>query len=149
MKWYGDHEKKPKPIFIISILQSPEQLHQQDPWLGCSDEIDLTWSVHPTYNINPRQLEPSTNYHNMWGHYYKGIRSSFVFENNVDRCKEISKELKTQYKAEVKFKRISILVINQTIRTCSSYKRITPRTRLNIPRAPYDDCVELYLPNDG
>ncbi len=143
MVWRSRKETEAYLYNIYSTI-TPNSLHQQDPWLGCSDEIDLTWSVYPTYNINLGNWNPSTNYHNMWGHYYKGIRSSFVFENNVDRCKEISKELKTQYKAEVKFLRgyLYWLLIRQ-YGPVPLIKELLPLEHdWNIPRAPYDDCVE-------
>ena len=79
--------------------------HQNDPWLGCSDEIDLTWNVYPTYNINLGNWNPSTSFHVKWASYYRAIRASFIFENNVDKCPELSDDLKTQYKAEAKFLR--------------------------------------------
>ena len=80
-------------------------LHQDDPWLGCSDEIDLTWNVYSTYQINLGNWNPTTNFYNRWGNFYRAIRASFVFENNVDKNTELSDALKTQYKAEVKFLR--------------------------------------------
>lgn len=79
--------------------------HRGDPWLGCSDEIDLTWSVHPTYAINLGNWSPSTNFYNKFNLYYRAIKSSLIFESNVHRCYELSVELQNQYRAEVKFLR--------------------------------------------
>src|SRR5690606_7300406 len=85
--------------------QMPMPLNHNDaPWLGLSDEVDLTWNVYPTYNINLGNWNPNTNYYNRWPNYYKAIRASFVFENNVDKCPELSDALKIQYKAEAKFR---------------------------------------------
>ena len=120
-------------------------LFQGDPWLGCSDEIDLTWNVYPTYNINLGNWNPSTNFYNKWGAYYRAIRSSFTFENNVDKCVELSDDLKKQYKAEVQFLRgyyywlilrqygpaVLIKEVTQVDENWNMYARST-----------YDECVE-------
>lgn len=143
MVWRSRAETEAYLYNIYSTI-TPYSLHQQDPWLGCSDEIDLSWAVYPTYKINLGNWNPSVNYFNLWGHHYKGIRSSFVFEKNVDRCKEISAELKTQYKAEVKFLRgyIYWLLIRQ-YGPVPLIKELLPlESDWNIPRAPYDECVD-------
>lgn len=80
-------------------------LHQDDPWLGLSDEIDLSWTVYNTYPINLGNWDTNSWFYRKYELWYRAIRASFVFENNVDRCPELSSELKTQYKAEVKFLR--------------------------------------------
>ncbi len=120
-------------------------LHQGDPWLGCSDEIDLTWNVYPTYNINLGNWNPSTNFYFKWPYFYRAIRSSFTFENNVDKCPELSDDLKTQYKAEVKFLRGfyywyiirqygPAVLIDHVIQVDEDWN--------SYARAPLDDCVD-------
>uniref|UniRef100_UPI003217552F RagB/SusD family nutrient uptake outer membrane protein n=1 Tax=uncultured Draconibacterium sp. TaxID=1573823 RepID=UPI003217552F len=119
-------------------------LHQGDPWLGISDEIDLTWNVYPTYSINLGNWNPSTNFYVKWGSYYRAIRSSFVFENNVDKCPELSKDLKEQYKAEVKFLRG--LYYFYILRQYGPAVLLTEVTEVDgdwdtYSRSPFDDCV--------
>ncbi|MGI6048311.1 MAG: RagB/SusD family nutrient uptake outer membrane protein [Petrimonas sp.] len=80
-------------------------LHQDDPWLGLSDEIDLSWTVYSTYPINLGNWDTGSWFYRKYETWYRAIRASFVFENNVDRCQELSADLKKQYKAEVKFLR--------------------------------------------
>lgn len=120
-------------------------LFQDDPWLGCSDEIDLTWNVYATYNINLGNWNPSTSFYIKWASFYRAIRASFVFENNVDKCPELSDDLKNQYKAEVKFLRgyyywlilrqygpgVLIKQAAQVDEDWNSYAR-----------SPYDECVK-------
>ena len=119
-------------------------LHQDDPWLGCSDEIDLTWNVYATYNINLGNWNPSSTFYNKWGSFYKAIRASFVFENNVDKCPELSDDLKNQYKAEAKFLRGyyywlilrqygPAVLIKETTKADADWN--------SFARAPYDECV--------
>jgi len=82
-----------------------DNLHQGDPWLGCSDECDIVWYVYPSYSINLGSWEPSTAFYVKWNTYYKAIRATFVFENNIGRCTELSDDLKSRYVGEVKFLR--------------------------------------------
>lgn len=120
-------------------------LQQSDPWLGCSDEIDLTWNVYPTYNINLGNWNPSTNFYVKWSNYYRAIRASFTFENNVDKCPELSDDLKTQYKAEIKFLRG--FYYWYIIRQYGPAVLIKKATQVDedwntYSRAPLDECVD-------
>lgn len=82
-----------------------DNLHQNDPWLGCSDECDIPWAVYRTQGITSGNWEPGTDFYVKWSTYYKAIRASFVFENNISRCLELSDDLKTRYVGESKFLR--------------------------------------------
>ena len=59
-------------------------LHQDDPWLGLSDEIDLSWTVYNTYPINLGNWDTNSWFYRKYELWYRAIRASFVFENNVD-----------------------------------------------------------------
>ncbi len=73
-------------------------------WTGLSDEADI--SGHgPTPAMNRGEWDPSSKLVNYWHNYYKGIRSSFVFEANVDKCTELSEETIALYKGRAKFLR--------------------------------------------
>lgn len=120
-------------------------LYQDDPWLGCSDEIDLTWNVYNTYNINFGNWNPSTGFYLKWASYNRAIRSSFIFEANVDKCPELSDDLKTQYKAEVKFLRGYYYWL--ILRQYGPAVLIKKATEVNedwnaYTRAPFEECVE-------
>lgn len=129
--------------------QMPMPLNHNDaPWLGLSDEVDLTWNVYPTYNINLGNWNPNTNYYNRWPSYYKAIRASFVFENNVDKCPELSDALKIQYKAEAKFLRgFYYWTILKQYGPAVLIKEELPASYdwNNFPRASYDECVEYIV----
>jgi hypothetical protein len=80
-----------------------------------------------------------------WANYYRAIRASFVFESNVDKCPELSDDLKNQYKAEVKFLRGYYYWL--IIRQYGPAILITEPTTMDadwesFARAPYDECVE-------
>ena len=143
MIWSSRTETE-KYLYNVYSQIPAANLHQDDPWLGCSDEIDLTWNVYATYKINLGNWNPSTSFYVKWDDFYRAIRASFIFENNVDRCPELSSDLKTQYKAEVKFLRgfyywyiirqygPAVLIKQATLvgEDWNSYARV-----------PFDDCV--------
>ena len=122
-------------------------LYQDDPWLGCSDEIDLSWNVYNTYQINLGNWHAGTNFYYKWPNFYKAIRSSFEFENNVDRCKQLSPALITQYKAEVKFLRgyYYWLLLRQYGPFVLIKEEMPASSNWNIPRTPYDECVDYIV----
>ena len=82
-----------------------DKLHQDDPWLGCADELDIIWTAYRTHAINLGNWNPSSNFYVKWGTYYKAIRATFVLEENIDRCTELSNELKKRYVGEARFLR--------------------------------------------
>ncbi|WP_080902974.1 RagB/SusD family nutrient uptake outer membrane protein [Parabacteroides sp. Marseille-P3160] len=120
-------------------------LHQDDPWLGCSDEIDLSWTVYNTYGINLGNWNPSSGFYNKYSLWYRAIRASFVFENNVDKCDELGKDLKIQYKAEVKFLRgyYYWLLLRQYGPVVLLKELQSGDTDYaSLMRAPFDECVD-------
>ncbi len=142
--------RKETEAFLYNVYASIPQgnLHQDDPWLGLSDEIDLTWNVYNTYNINLGNWNTNSGFYDKWGVYYKAIRASFVFENNVDKNVELSDALKSQYKAEVKFLRAYYYWL--LLRQYGPVVLIKSELPLDtdwgaIPRAPYDECVDYIV----
>ena len=120
-------------------------LHQDDPWLGCSDEIDLSWTVYNTYGINLGNWSPSSGFYNKYALWYRAIRASLVFENNVDKCGELSADLKKQYKAEVKFLRgYYYWLLLRQYGPMVLIKEIQPSDAdwVSFMRAPFDECVD-------
>ena len=120
-------------------------LHQDDPWLGLADECDIPWSVYATFGINLGNWNPSTWFYTIYANLYKAIRATLRFENNVDRCHEISDAYKTRYKAEVKFLRAyyyymlvrqygPVVLIKEEMPNSADFG--------NMPRNTYDECVE-------
>ena len=121
-----------------------DNLHQGDPWLGCADECDILWSVYPTYGINLGNWEPSTDFYVKWGTYYKAIRSTFTFEDNVDNCKELSDDLKSRYVGETKFLRgfYYFLLLRQYGPVVLLRERMDNSADFaNMARAPFDECI--------
>ncbi|MVZ61069.1 RagB/SusD family nutrient uptake outer membrane protein [Sphingobacterium humi] len=123
-------------------------LHQDDPWLGVSDEVDLTWNVYNTYNINLGNWTPMSGFYLKWPNWYKAIRASYVFEQNVDKNPQLSEDLKIQYKAEVKFLRAYYYWL--LLRQYGPVVLIDKLAPLDEPwkeykRAPYDECVNYIV----
>lgn len=121
-----------------------DRLHQDDPWLGCSDECDITWSAYPTYGINQGNWNPSTNFYNKWATYYKAIRATFVFENNVDKCSELAPDLRNRYLGEALFLRgyYYFLLLRQYGPVVLLKQEMSNSTDFgNMPRTPFAECV--------
>lgn len=122
-----------------------DNLHNADPWLGCADECDIVWSVYPTYGINQGNWEPSTSFYVKWGTYYKAIRATFEFENNIGRCGQLSDELKNRYSGEAKFLRAYyyFLLLRQYGPVVLFKKQPSLNDDYaNMSRTPWDECVE-------
>ncbi|MDD4690602.1 MAG: RagB/SusD family nutrient uptake outer membrane protein, partial [Eubacteriales bacterium] len=123
-------------------------LHQDDPWLGLSDEIDLTWTVYNTYPINLGNWTPSSGFYNKYALWYRAIRASFVFENNVDRNGELSADLKRQYKAEARFLRgyyYWLLLRQYGPVILLKEQQGNEADFENMARAPFDECVDYIV----
>ena len=79
-------------------------LHQHEPWVGAADECNITWNFYQADNFNRGDWTPSSELVcDRYARFYQAIRATLTFENNVDRCGELSSELKMRYKAEVRF----------------------------------------------
>lgn len=122
-----------------------DNLHAYDPWLGCSDECDITWSTYITYGINLGNWNPSTDFYTKWNTYYKAIRATFVFENNVGKCGELASDLKNRYTGEVLFLRGyyyflllrqygPVVLIKQQMDNDADFS--------GMARSPFDECVD-------
>ena len=122
----------------------PSQAMNTDAYEGLSDECDYSWTVYPTFQVNLGNWNPTTHLYNKYATWYEAIRSSFVFENNVDKCPEISEDLKKQYKAEAKFLRGyfywlllrqygPFILIDKEMDTDADY--------VDMERTPFDQCV--------
>lgn len=123
-------------------------LHQDDPWLGVSDEIDLSWTVYNTYGINLGNWDTNSWFYDKYALWYRAIRASHVFENNVDRCAELSDALKTQYKAEVKFLRgYYYWLLLRQYGPVVLIKDLQPNDAdyASMQRAPFDECVDYIV----
>lgn len=133
---------------VYAALPFNERLEHVAPWLGLADEIDLSWTVYDTYSINLGNWNPSTGFYNQYALYYRAIRSSFVFENNVDRCDELSNDLKVQYKAEVKFLRgYYYWLLLRQYGPSILIKELQPSGAdyASFMRAPFDECVDYIV----
>ncbi|MET6999864.1 RagB/SusD family nutrient uptake outer membrane protein [Chitinophaga defluvii] len=114
--------------------------------LGISEESFITIPGTVARKINDGNWGPSSTIWDIWGTCYVAIRSSHIFENNIDKvpASELSDDLKKQYKAEAKFLRGYYY--------WSLLKRYGPFIKLDgvlglnedfnkYSRAPFDTCL--------
>jgi len=114
--------------------------------IGGSDESSVCIG-----GVNIRQMvsgnwSAASYYFYNWGTFYKAIRQSITFEENVDKvpATELSDDLKAQYKAENMFLRGWFYWM--LLRQYGPFVKITSLLGLNddfskYPRAPFDTCV--------
>lgn len=125
-----------------------DNLHQNDPWLGCSDECDIPWAVYPTQGITQGNWDTNTDFYVKWNTYYKAIRSSFVLENNIERCTELAPDLRTRYTGEAIFLRgyYYFLLLRQYGPVVLLKEQMSNSTDFgNMQRTPFDECVEYVV----
>jgi starch-binding outer membrane protein, SusD/RagB family len=121
--------------------------YENDPWKGLSDELDITYTDDPSFAMNLGSWDRNKGDYNLWGHYYKGIRSASYFMQRVDECPEIEEALKVQYKAEAKVLRAyfySRIMAQYGPVVLLPDLPIAPDAEIedfNFPRSPYDECV--------
>lgn len=148
MVWQSRKETEAYLYNVYSQLPYEGASWEHCPWLGASDEADMVWARYQTASMNLGSWSPTSGYYNKWRSYYQAIRASFRFENNVDRCPELTDDLKTQYKAEVKFLRGyyywkllqqygPVVLIDHEVGFNEDWAGYT--------RAPYDQCVEYIV----
>ncbi len=144
MVWKSQKETEKFLYNIYASLPDPNSMMWSTiPWVPVSDELDIVWDRYYPTSINVGNWNPTTNYYDIWSACYKSIRASFVFENNIDRCFELSDNLKTQYRAEAKFLRgyYYWLLLRQYGPFVLVENELDWTDDLNLPRTPYDECV--------
>ena len=76
------------------------------PWTGASDEAEYVWGFHMGNFLNIGDWNATTqNVSNLWSNFYRAIRSSSTFINNIDQCENCTEALKKQYTAEARILR--------------------------------------------
>lgn len=146
MVWANQDETESYLYNIYAALPTHASVMWSDvPWVTISDEMDIPWERYYPNSINVGSWNPTTNYYNVWEAYYKAIRASIVFENNVHRCYELDYSLMLQYMAEAKFLRGYYYWL--LLRQYGPFVLVEDEIdwsldEINIPRTPYDKCVE-------
>ena len=148
MVWESQKETEHYLYNVYSQLPDDRSLWTDVPWVATSDELDIIWDRYYPSSINLGSWNPTSNFYDIWGSYYKAIRASFVFENNVDKCYELKDELKIQYKAEVKFLRGFYYWL--LLRQYGPVVLIEEETDQNddwntYARTPYDQCIAYIV----
>lgn len=117
--------------------------------MGASDESSVCIPGTNVRQMVNGNWSAQSWYYYAWGDYYNGIRKSFIFEQNIDKVPDdlIGNELKTQYKAEVKFLRgwFYWKLLQQYGPFVKLTKEISQNEDFNqYSRAPFDTCV-VYI----
>jgi hypothetical protein len=115
--------------------------------MGASDESSVSIPGTNVRQMVAGNWSPVNAYFDYWDNYYRGIRSSFIFEANIDRVplSQLSVTLKNQYKAEARFLRGWFYW--QLIKQYGPVVKVTEALSLNddfnkYPRSSFDECKD-------
>ncbi len=136
---------------VYSYIQDPADQYNNVPWAGNSDEIEIAWVRYIMYKMNTGNWTPSSDYYDIWGNSYQGIRAATYFLNHIDGNREIiqlnGQELIDQYKAEARFVRAYLyfsLMRQYGPVVLTGEKEMAPdaaNADLQLPRSSFDECV--------
>jgi hypothetical protein len=136
---------------IYSYVNDESDQWNGNPWLGNSDEGDITWSKYNTYALNIGNISAGNALYDKWGYYYNGIRAASYFIRHIDENIEIrnlnGQSQIDQYKAEARCLRAYyyFLLMRQfgpvVLAGDSVLAPDAPAAELQLPRSPFDDCV--------
>jgi len=148
MVWSKKKETEKYLYNVYAKLPNESNMWSDVPWSGTSDEADYVWPRYLTSLINLGNWNPVNSRYEKWNEFYSAIRTSFVFENNVDRCAELTDAEKTQYKAEVKFLRGYYYWL--LLKQYGPVVLIKEETKFDddwnsYARSPYDECVDYII----
>ena len=114
--------------------------------MGASDESSVCITTTDVRQMVSGNWSATSSYFYNWGHFYAGIRKSFVFEKNIDKVPsvEIGEDLKKQYKAENRFLRGWYYL--QILKQYGPFVKLTDVIPSDAdfnqyPRAHFDTCV--------
>jgi hypothetical protein len=136
---------------IYSYVNDESDQWNGNPWLGNSDEGDITWSKYNTYALNIGNISAGNALYDKWGYYYNGIRAASYFIRHIDENIEIrnlnGQSQIDQYQAEARCLRAYyyFLLMRQfgpvVLAGDSVLAPDAPAAELQLPRSPFDDCV--------
>jgi len=148
--------------FLANIYNNiPDEFGQRNPgggrnaglWTGGSDEADFVWGFVQSNPMNIGSWDANTGFvGDFWNNYYKGIRSASFFISNIDKVeKDITPQLKVQYKAEARALRAMfyfylmrlygpVIVLGETV-----VEPDAPADQVQLPRNSFDECTDYVI----
>jgi hypothetical protein len=137
--------------------ESDQTLDVGTPYMGLSDEGDITYTNHPTYLMNIGNWDASKDFYNFWRQYYLGIRTATYFMQRIGENSEIlaasgGEAIIKRYRAEARALRAEFYacILKQygpavLLPSDEVVAPDTPLTDLNYARSSYDECVEFIV----
>lgn len=142
---------------VYSYVNDESDVWNGYPWLGNSDEADVTWSKYPIYDLNIGNIAAGSPRFDKWKQYYEAIRSATYFIRHIDENTEIrnlnGQQRIDQYKAEARCLRAyyyfllmrqygPVIIMGDTLLSPDA-----PAEALQLARSPFDACVD-YVSNE-
>lgn len=138
---------------VYSYIKDETYLTGSAPWIGLSDEGDITYDRpgYLTFLMNIGNWSAASGfYDNYYTDYYKGIRSATTFINNIGNNPQMDPNKIVRRTAEARFVRAFLYF--SLLRTWGPVTILGDQTLpgdllpddplLNLPRNSYDECVD-------
>lgn len=142
---------------VYSYVDDESDQWNTFPWIGNSDEGDITWSKYTIYSLNIGNISAGNALFEKWNQYYNGIRSATYFIRHIDENIEIrslnGQGMIDQYKAEARCLRAyyyfllmrqygPVVLMGDTLLAPDAVA-----ADMQIPRSSFDECVN-YVSNE-
>ena len=141
---------------VYSYIKDESYLTNNAPWIGLSDEGDITYDRpgYLTFLMNVGNWSAASGfYDNYFSDYYKGIRSATTFINNIGNNPQMAPNLIVRRTAEARFVRAFLYF--SLLRTWGPITILGDETipgdlqpndpLLSLPRNSYDECVDYIV----
>ena len=137
--------------------EADQTLDGGTPYMGLSDEGDITYTNHPTYLMNLGNWDASKDFYNFWRQYYLGIRTATYFMQRIGENTEIlaadgGEAIIKRYRAEARALRAEFYanILKQygpavLLPADEVVSPSTPLSELSYPRNSYDECVDFIV----
>ena len=146
---------------VYSYIRDESHRTNGVPWDPCSDDLDVTYDRedYNSFKMNLGNWSASSNYYEYWTHYYRGIRSATYFIQHIGSNQEMLDDptrgpiVVEQYKNEARFLRAwfyycllrqygpCVLLGDDVL----SGDLDRDDVKMNLPRSPYDECVDYIV----
>src|SRR5690606_34227801 len=137
--------------------ESDQTMDNRAPWLGISDEGDVTYAGQPTYQMNLGNWSWGRDSYNYWTHYYRGIRAATYFMQRIGENQEIlaseggaqevvrlkaeARALRAWFYADILKQYGPVIIIPGD----EVVEPSVPYSEISYPRSTYDESVDFIV----
>lgn len=134
---------------VYSYLPDNYNFDQQTMF-SASDDARFSWDGVPGNKINAGTWSPTNIPYDIWSYNYKAIRAASIFIDRVREVKDMSENLKAQYRMEARVLRAHYysMLLRQYGPVIIIPDAIQPNAQLpelQLPRETFDNCITYVV----